>query len=134
MKYILMYVGFAVWTAAAYNVGFSACEFEYVSNNEKVYKQQLHDLRIRQTELVRQVQDFQHAAAVVSADADRLRTELRRANMSRASNQSRTAGGNSGGRDEKMAAILDRATDLVAERDAIALKYNELKQQCKVRP
>lgn len=134
MKYVLMCVGFAAWTIATYNVGFSACEFEYVSNNEKLYKQQLHDLRLKQSELVEQVQTYQRAAAAVRIDAERLRTELRSATMQRANNQPRPAGGNSCGRDEKMATVLDRATDFVAERDEIALKYNELKEQCKVKP
>lgn len=132
MKYLLL-IGFVAWSVAVYNAGFSACKLEYVSNSESAYKQQLMALQARQDELLVQVAYYQRASVSVRSDAERLRSELRRATLSNTRIKSCPAGTDTGGWAGKMAAVLERATDLISERDEIALKYNELKEQCRAR-
>lgn len=90
-------------------------------------------MKVYQNKLEKQVHEYKNAATAISNDADRLRAKLASAKaLSCPVNQSGSTDGTDGGRDSAMGEALRFATDLIEERDRIALQYNELRSQCKV--
>lgn len=112
--------------------GYKSCKLEFVETQQAQYEATIEKLIQAREEVAQQAQRYRDAAAAVRTDADRLRHELKAA-QSRARDKRSTPPENTGGRTETMAAVLDRATAIIAERDAIALQYNELREQCRLR-
>lgn len=112
--------------------GYKSCKLEFVETQQAQYEATIEKLIQAREEVAQQAQRYRDAATAVRTDADRLRHELKAA-LARARDKRPTPPENTGGRTETMAAVLDRATALIAERDAIALQYNELREQCRLR-
>lgn len=76
----------------------------------------------------------------LSAELDSLRMQLKAARaasdrqQSATVHRSNTTGAAQCGWDDKMEKLINRASDLVAERDRIAIDYNTLREQCKLPP
>lgn len=120
------------WSLFMYTQGYKSCKLEFVETQQAQYEATITKLIQAREEVAQQAQRYRDAAAAVRTDADRLRHELKAA-QSRARDKRPTSPENTGGRTETMAAVLDRATAIIAERDAIALQYNELREQCRLR-
>lgn len=97
------------------------------------YETEFEKLRSKQKELEQAAIQYRNDAERVSASADRLRKQLA-SEIAETSNadQSVVTVGTNGRRDPKMAQVLRFATDLIEERDRIALQYNELRKSCDV--
>lgn len=132
MKWVLILTFFISWSLFMYGQGYKSCKLEFVETQRAEYEATIKKLVEARKEVAQQAQRYRDAADAVRADADRLRHELRTA-QSRARDKRTTSPENTGGRTETMAAVLDRATAIIAERDAIALQYNELREQCRLR-
>lgn len=141
-----MIVTLIKWIVAAsaamflYTAGYLSAESYYIKQKlaertvlVNTYEDFIRNLRTRQNELEQQVYEYKSAASSIGNDADRLRAELAAARtVSCSVNQSSASAGTDGGRDAAMADALRIATDLIEERDRIALQYNELRTQCRL--
>lgn len=117
----------------------------YMTMSEKIdeqgaviarYEQAMQVYEQEQRNLQKQVADYKSRADSLHADADELRMQLdeayRRA-VSDSPSESESTGVNSSGWSEKMAGVLRECTAIAEERDKIALLYNELRSECKLR-
>lgn len=134
---IILVLGLA---AGVYAQGYSSAKSKYleISLSEKnklvlEYETEFEKLRSKQKELEQTAIQYRNDAKRVSASADRLRKQLA-SEIAETSNsdQSVVTVGTNGRRDSKMAQALRFATDLIEERDRIALQYNELRKSCDV--
>lgn len=134
---IILVLGLA---AGVYAQGYSSAKSKYleISLSEKnklvlEYETEFEKLRSRQKELEQTALQYRNDAKRISAHADRLRKQFA-SEITETSNhdQSVVTVGANGRRDPKMAATLRIATDLIEERDRIALQYNELRKSCDV--
>lgn len=132
MKWVLALAFIISWSLFMHGQGYKSCKLEFVETQQAQYEATIEKLIQAREEVAQQAQRYRDAAAAVRTDADRLRHELKAA-QSRARDKRPTPPENTGGRTETMAAVLDRATAIIAERDAIALQYNELREQCRLR-
>lgn len=105
----------------------------------KQYEQAMQVYEQEQANLQKQVADYRARADSLHADADELRMQLdavesdyQRA-VSGTPSKSEPAGVYPRGWNEKMAGVLRECTAIAEERDRIALLYNELRSQCKLR-
>ena len=103
------------------------------------YEQAMQVYEQEQANLQKQVADYRARADSLHADADELRMQLdavesdyQRA-VSGTPSKSEPAGVYPRGWNEKMAGVLRECTAIAEERDRIALLYNELRSQCKLR-
>lgn len=103
------------------------------------YEQAMQVYEQEQANLQKQVADYRARADSLHADADELRMQLdavesdyQRA-VSGTPSKSEPAGIYPRGWNEKMAGVLRECTAIAEERDRIALLYNELRSQCKLR-
>lgn len=122
----------ASWSLFMYAQGYKSCKLEFVETQQAQYEATITKLIQAREEVAQQAQRYRDAADAVRTDAERLRRELRTA-QARARDKRTATPANSCGRAETMAAVLDRATAIITERDAIALQYNELREQCRLR-
>lgn len=124
-----------------YSFGYTAADYR----NEQQINKQLTELttnyEARLLELNRlneklndEVQIHIKDIAVVNRRADALRVQLKLSaeNSACAIDRPDTAGKAHSGRPGKMAEIIGIATDIIQERDRIALDYNRLKSQCRL--
>lgn len=132
MKWVLALAFIISWSLFMHGQGYKSCKLEFVETQQAQYEATIEKLIQAREEVAQQAQRYRDAAVAVRTDADRLRHELKAA-QSRARDKRPTPPENTGGRTETMAAVLDRATAIIAERDAIALQYNELREQCRLR-
>lgn len=110
-----------------------------ISDQEAVITQYENAMQVYEQEqrnLQKQVADYKSRADSLHADADELRMQLdeayRRA-VSDSPSKSESTGVNPSGWSEKMAGVLRECTAIAEERDKIALLYNELRSECKLR-
>lgn len=103
------------------------------------YEQAMQVYEQEQANLQKQVADYRARADSLHADADELRMQLdavesdyQRA-VSGTPSKSEPTGVYPRGWNEKMAGVLRECTAIAEERDRIALLYNELRSQCKLR-
>lgn len=103
------------------------------------YEQAMQVYEQEQANLQKQVADYRARADSLHADADELRMQLdavesdyQRA-VSGTPSKSEPARVYPRGWNEKMAGVLRECTAIAEERDRIALLYNELRSQCKLR-
>lgn len=131
MKHFLI-IAAIFWTLVVYKEGYERCRLEFVEAQQARYEQTIKNLTAARNEVAAKASEYRAAAESVRADAERLQHELRAA-QSHIRDKRTAPATDTSGRSEKMAVVLERATALIAERDAIALQYNELREQCRLR-
>ena len=103
------------------------------------YEQTIQAYERERENLQKQVEAYRARADVLHDDADALRMQLDAAErnyqqaLSSATPKSEPASEYPSGWNEKMAGVLRECTAIAEERDRIALLYNELRSQCKLR-
>lgn len=112
--------------------GYDKCKLEFVEAQKEQYEANIAKLIAARDEVAKQAKHYRELADDVRTDAERLQRELRTA-QARARGQRTASEQCASGRTEKMGAVLERATALIKERDLIALQYNELREQCRLR-
>lgn len=136
-KYIVTVVAIV---AFSYTAGYTQSKSTYLEYSLKertelvlAYEEQLNQLRHKQQELEALAARYRDDARNVHASADRLRAELAsQRSAARDITQSITSTGADCRRCEQMAEALRIATNLIEERDRIALQYNELRSSCNI--
>lgn len=131
MKHFLI-IALIFWSILVYKEGYERCRLEFVEAQQARYEATIDNLIAARNEVAAKANEYRAAADAVRADAERLQRELRAA-QSNTRNKRTAPATDTSGRSEKMAVVLERATALIAERDAIALQYNELREQCRLR-
>lgn len=119
---------------AGYESAQNAClktqlrERSILVNNYDAY---ITKLKSRQDKLESEVQEYKRASTALSADAERLRAKLASTRATTCPvDKSKPTAETDSGRVIAMAKALEFATNLIEERDLIALQYNELRTQC----
>ena len=103
------------------------------------YEQTIQAYEQERENLQKQVEAYRARADVLHDDADALRMQLDAAErnyqqaLSSATPKSEPASEYPSGWNEKMAGVLRECTAIAEERDQIALYYNELREQCKLK-
>lgn len=113
-------------------VGYNMCKGEFVKTQQAQYEATIEKLIAAKNEVAAKAAAYRAAADAVRLDAERLRSELNTASPS-TRDKPTTTSANTSGRPETMALVLERATNLIEERDTIALQYNELREQCQLK-
>lgn len=131
MKYLAL-IAFMLWSAFVFRQGYDKCKLEFVEAQKEQYEATITNLIAARNEVAEQAKHYRELADGVRADAERMQRELRAA-QARARDQRTAPGQDTGRRSTEMGAILERATALIKERDLIALQYNELREQCRLR-
>lgn len=103
------------------------------------YEQTIQAYEQERENLQKQVEAYRARADDLHNDADALRLQLDAAErdyqqaLSSATPKSEPASEYPSGWNEKMAGVLRECTAIAEERDQIALYYNELREQCKLK-
>lgn len=103
------------------------------------YEQTLQAYEQERENLQKQVESYRARADILHNDADALRVQLDAAErnyqqaLSSATPKSEPTSEYPSGWNEKMAGVLRECTAIAEERDQIALHYNELREQCKLK-
>lgn len=103
------------------------------------YERTLEAYEQERENLQKQVEAYKARASDLHSDADSLRVQLDAAErnykqaVSSAASKSEPAAVYPSGWSEKMAGVLRQCTAIAEERDQIALYYNELREQCKLK-
>ena len=121
-----------LWSAFVFRQGYDKCKLEFVEAQKEQYEATITNLIAARNEVAEQAKHYRELADGVRADAERMQRELRAA-QARARDQRTAPRQDTGRRSTEMGAILERATALIKERDLIALQYNELREQCRLR-
>lgn len=112
-----------------YQQGYKSCKLEFIETEAAQYENTINHLIKAREEMAITAERYKMAANSVRANAERLSNELAAANA-RARDKPTVAPANTCRWSPKMEKIINGATDLITERDMIALKYNELREQC----
>lgn len=128
-----------------YNVGYKSAETEYTrqaaeskARQALLYEKRLKQERENYEKMLLQVNEYKQKADKLGSDVSALQLRIAESaaagnkTLSCPANKSGTTATGEHGRDREMVEILRRATDLIAERDRIALQYNELREQCRL--
>lgn len=132
MKYLITLLLFVVWSTFMYQQGYKSCRLEFVEISQTQYEETIKKLIAAREAVAAQAQAYRVAADSVRADAQRLSNELAAA-QSRLRDKSTATPADSCRWSPKMESVIKGATDLITERDMIALQYNQLREQCHLR-
>lgn len=101
------------------------------------YEQLLKNERERLQQMEASTREYQQKINNLSRTSNDLRVRIRqtelKCTMPSIDNQSNTAKSTDSGRDLSLGEVLERATNLIQERDAIAEQYNLLRKQCRLK-
>ena len=132
MKWLLTLVLMLSWSGFMYAQGYRACKLEWVETQRAEYEATIEKLTNARNEVAEQARRYRDAAQSVRAESERLQHELTAA-QARARDKRTATPKDTCGRSEAMESVLREATALIAERDTIALQFNELREQCRLR-
>lgn len=128
-----------------YNFGYTAAQLQYVEKENvlldattRSYNARLEELNQVNQQLNEQIKTYADSNRALSDRAAALRVQLDRARFTAKApacpmDKSKSTPEFSSGWSGKMDTVLKRATDLIIERDRIALAYNELREQCQLK-
>lgn len=130
--------------AACYKFGHNAASLHYaqlyneqLDATNKAYNARLDELNQVNNKLNLEIKRYESDNLSLTKRTNDLRVQLNAAFKSKAPacvvGKSVTSRELSDRRDGTLEAIVNGATDLIAERDRIALSYNELKRQCQLK-
>lgn len=130
--------------AACYKFGHNAASLHYaqlyneqLDATNKAYNARLEELNQVNDKLNQEIKRYESDNLALTKRTNDLRVQLSSAFKSKAPactmDKSVTSRELSDRRDRALEAIINGATDLIAERDRIALSYNELKRQCQLK-
>lgn len=134
-----------MWTVGVFTVGKDVAERDYLEQlytvekaNRENYEQQLERYEENQSRLQAQVAEYMAKADALHSSANDLRMQLtaaerRNAALQELAHKSSVATRDSSGRLATVGEVLRKCTAFVEERDQIALYYNELREQCKLK-
>ena len=143
IKFVNIIILFIV-CAACYKFGHNAASLHYaqlyneqLDATNKAYNARLEELNQVNDKLNQEIKRYESDNLSLTKRTNDLRVQLNAAFKSKAPacavGKSVTSRELSDRRNGTLEAIVNGATDLIAERDRIALSYNELKRQCQLK-
>lgn len=138
--FIIIAIGYAEYIlySTGYDNGYNKANYEWTNGKLKDvsrdYQTLIESLKKSNESLKMSVQQYEQENTNLNNDVTTLRMRINKSNTLRNTNdKSNFTGQDTGEWREKINILVREFTNLAEERDAIALKYNELSDQCRMK-